>query len=130
MKDGLCRAKFHQGTGVHHRDTIADLGNHRKIVGDEEHRQPELMTKVGQQLQYLGLDGDVEGRCRLVGNEQLWPVHDGHGDHYPLTLTAGKLMRIVSGSPLGIRDTDVVQGLDSPFRSLVFRAAVGENGLC
>ena len=51
---------------------------------------PHLAFQVVDQLEDLGLDGHVEGRGRLVGDEQLGPGRRGHGDHHALAHAAGE----------------------------------------
>ncbi len=51
-------------------------------------------AQVPQQLEDLGLHGDVERRGRLVGDQQLRLVRHRHGDHDPLQLAAGQLVRV------------------------------------
>ena len=63
-----------------------------RAMGRAEARARTL--ELGQQFQDLRLDGDVEGRGRLVGDEQLGLVGQRHGDHDALALPAGKLERV------------------------------------
>ena len=48
-----------------------------EIVGDQDQAHPGLLLQVGEKLHDLGLNGDVEGRRRLVGDERpdpkRWP---------------------------------------------------------
>ena len=44
---------------------------------------PVASWAVLSTLEDLGLDGDVEGRGRLVGDDDVGVVGDGHGDHRP-----------------------------------------------
>ena len=50
----------------HHRDAVADVMDDRHVVRDEQVAQVELVL-VGQQVEDLGLDRDVEGE---VGSSQ------------------------------------------------------------
>ena len=43
----------------------------REIVGDHDIRQIELRLQVGQEIDDLRLDGDIQGRDRLVGDDEL-----------------------------------------------------------
>ena len=60
----------------------------------KQHRHAELALQLLQQLQDLRLDGDVERRGRLVGDQEVRLVGQRHGDHHPLALAAGKLVGI------------------------------------
>jgi hypothetical protein len=57
-------------------------------VRDEEQRQPELRSHVAQQIQDVRLDADVQGRRRLVGDQQRWTARQRHGDEDALQLPA------------------------------------------
>ena len=67
-------------------------------MGDEEERHAELTLETAQEIQDLGLDGDVQRRGRLVGDEQAGPADQGDGDHHPLAKPARELMGIL-GEP-------------------------------
>ena len=58
---------------VHDRDTIRNLSYDREVMGDEEHGQAVLFGEVGEQIQNLRLNRDIEGRDRLVGHNKLGP---------------------------------------------------------
>ena len=83
-------------------------------MGDEEDRQPGLGLQPLEQAQHLGLDGDVQGRGGLVGDQQLRIAGQGHGNHDPLLHTAGELMGIFPDAPLRVRDADGVEQLQDP----------------
>ncbi len=55
--------------------------------------RPEAVLQVGEQLQDLGLDRDVERRYRLVEHEQAWLDGQRPGDRDPLALAAAELVR-------------------------------------
>ena len=73
---------------------------------------PNFLAEFGEQFENLRLDGDVERSGGLVGDEQLRPVDDGHGDHDALAHAAGELMRIVARAASGIGNGDIVHGVD------------------
>ena len=79
-------------------DAVADLVGGAEIVGGEQHRDAALARQLLQQLQDLRLDGDVERRGRLVGDDQLGLRQQRHGDHQPLALATGDLMRILGAA--------------------------------
>ena len=64
------------------------------VVGDEEVGEAELVLQVGEQVDDLRLDRDVEGGDRLVGDDQLRLQRQGAGDPDPLALAAGELVRV------------------------------------
>ena len=65
-----------------------------------------------QELEDLRLDGDVERRRRLVGDEELRLARERHGDHHALALPAGELVRVGVDVRLGRRDADEPEQLD------------------
>ena len=63
-------------------------------MGDQQQRHAEFLLQVLEKLEDLRLHRDVERRRRLIGDEQVGIVGERHGDHHPLALAAGQLMRI------------------------------------
>ena len=62
--------------------------------------------------EHLRLHGDVEGRRRLVGDDELRAPGHRHGDHGPLAHAAGELVRILPRASGRIGDVDLAQKLD------------------
>ena len=56
---------------VHHRDPVADVPDHRQVVGDEQVRQPEVVLQLLQQVEHLRLDRHVQRGHRLVEHHEL-----------------------------------------------------------
>ena len=65
---------------------------------------PSRFCKSAKQVQHFRLNGYVERRRRLVGDQKLGLVGNRHGDHHPLALAAGKLVWIGVKPPLGFGD--------------------------
>jgi hypothetical protein len=63
-------------------------------VGDEEVGQIELRSQVRKQVEDLRLDGDVQGRHRLVADDELGTESKGAGDADALSLAARELVRV------------------------------------
>ena len=108
---------------IHDAHPVGHLAHDAEIVGDEQHRHVELGLELGEQLEDLRLDGDVERSGRLVGDEQVGLVGERHGDHHPLTLAAGELMRIAVEPALGIVDADLIEQIEDARA----RGAVGKS---
>ena len=53
---------------VHDGYTVADMLYHREIVSDKKVGQMKLLLQILQEVQDLGLDGDVQSRDRFVSN--------------------------------------------------------------
>ena len=78
-------------------DAVADKANHRQVVGDEQIGQIPLLLQLGQQVQNLRTDGNVQRGDRLVGNDEV-RFHDQRpGNADSLTLAAGELMGEAAG---------------------------------
>ena len=62
-------------------------------MGDEDVRQVELVLDVLEQVDDLRLDGHVQGRHRLVADDQLGLQGERAGDADALALATGELVR-------------------------------------
>ncbi len=87
---------------------------------------PSLVLQLGQQLEDLRLHRHVERRGRLVGDQHVGVAGERHGDHHPLPLAAGELVRVGVDPPLGLGDADEAQELDDARAGLGLRA--GRDG--
>ena len=96
---------------AHDVDPVGHAAHDAEVVGDEQHGHAELALQRLQQLEDLGLDSDVEGGGRLVGDQQVRLVGERHGDHDALALAARELMGIGLQPPLGIVEADLAQEL-------------------
>ena len=93
---------FHHLAVVEHDDLIGHIGDDAEIMGDHQQRHAQFGLEILDQLQDLGLDGDVERRGRLVGNQQAGPADQRHGDHRALAQAPGQLKGIGARRALGI----------------------------
>jgi hypothetical protein len=75
---------------------------------------PVSRLQPGQQVQDLRLNGHVERRGRLVGDQQPRPAGDGHGDHHALVHAARELMRKGREAAGRLGDPDLIEQLDGP----------------
>lgn len=80
------RAAFDHGTRSHHDDAVGDPADDTEIVADPHHRHSTLSLQVGDEIDDLGLGGDVERGGRLVGDENVGVTGQCHCDHHALTL--------------------------------------------
>jgi len=128
LKDVVLDTKFYKASRIHNGDAVCDVRDDSQVVRDEQHGEAKLGTKFGEQFKNLGLDGDIEGGRRLVCDQQLRTVHDGHRDHNALSHPAGKLVGIIAGTGRRFRDGDVVHGIDGALPSFTPRNyMVGKN---
>jgi len=94
------RGDLDHPAGVHHLDPVRVPGDHPHVVRDQQHRHAEAVLEVMQQGEDLRLDGDIEGGCGLVGDQQLGLAAQRHRDHHALPHAAGELVRVVA-EPFG-----------------------------
>ena len=104
--------KLHHPAQVHHRHPVRDVLDHGQVVGDEEHGQIELDPEFVQQVEHLGLDGDVQGANRLVGHDELRGYGQGPGDADALPLAAGEFVGVAVR--VGVGKTHRLQQLAPP----------------
>ena len=62
------------------------MTHQRKIVGDEEVAHTQVSLQLLQEVQDLGLDGEIQGAGRLVADKKLRADDQGpgNGDTLPL----------------------------------------------
>ena len=97
---------------VHDRDPVADVLDHRQVVGDEQVGQPELLLQLFQQVEHLRLDGHVQRGDGFIANDQLGVDCQCPGDADALPLPSGKLVRIAIH--MVRRETDDLEQLLHP----------------
>ena len=68
-----------------------------EVVADEDERQPQFRAKLGEEVEDLGADGNVEAGNRFVGDEHLRAERQRAGDADTLALSAGELARQTRG---------------------------------
>ena len=71
------------------------LRDHSQIVRDQQQGHGVLGHQFLQQIENLLLHGHVQRRGRFVGDQQVGPAGQGHGDGDALALAARELVRIV-----------------------------------
>ncbi|MNF68235.1 hypothetical protein D3C84_500870 [compost metagenome] len=63
-------------------------------MGDEDEGEPHLLLQGLEQVDHLGLDGDIQRRDRLVADDHLGLQDQRPGDADALALAAGELMGV------------------------------------
>src|SRR5262245_28666108 len=91
---------------VHHGDAVAHLGHDAEVVGDEDEGHARLALDVLEEIEILRLDGHVEVRGGLVGDDQARAPGERDGPHDALAHAPAHLMWIVAHPPLGGGDAD------------------------
>src|SRR2546427_4765208 len=92
--DRLTRRDFYDLAEIHDRYPVADMLNHSEIVRDEEIGELHLLLKLLEQIDNLGLNGDIQGRDGLVRDDKPGTHGQGTGNTDPLPLAAAELMGI------------------------------------
>ena len=83
------RSHLHSLAAAHHAHPIRHLAHNAQIVSDEQNRHAESRLQLLEQFKNLRLNGDIQSRGRLIGDQDVGIVGQSHGDHHPLALTAG-----------------------------------------
>ncbi len=71
---------FNLSARVHDNYALAGLGNHAEIMGDQNYGSAYSLLQLQHEPQDLCLNGDVERRRRLVGDEKLRVAGKCHCD--------------------------------------------------
>jgi hypothetical protein len=117
-------AALRQPTAVHHLDRVTEAGDDPEVVRDEQHGRVALLGEPEHEIHDLGLGGHVERRGRLVGDEEGRVAGQSHRDHDALAHAARELMWVVVHPLPGVRDVDVVEGLDGDLGGLALSDAL------
>jgi hypothetical protein len=73
FEHGARRSLFDDPSGIHDRDAVGHAGHEPQVVRDEQQCHAGRGLDLEQEIADLCLDGDVERRRRLVGDEQARP---------------------------------------------------------
>ena len=70
MEEGVGFGEFDELADIHDRNPIADVFDDTEVVGDEEIGEAEFVLQAHEQVEDLSLNRDIEGRDRLIGDDQ------------------------------------------------------------
>ena len=90
--------------GVHHEDAVAERRDEAEVVADEDQAHAALGDEAVEDAEHLELDGNVERRGRLVGDQEVGLGDQHHRDHRALAHAAGELVRVGVEDAGGIAD--------------------------
>ncbi len=90
LEDRLSRTDVDELAEVHDADAVGEVPDDVQVVGDEEIRDSPVRLHVQQQVQDGRLHRDVQGRDRLVAQDERRLPGEGPGDGDPLLETAGE----------------------------------------
>ena len=79
---------------VHDGDAVGHVLDNGEVVADEEQREAKLLLQVLQQVHDLRLDGNIEGRDRLIADDEIRFGGERAGNADALPLAAGELVRL------------------------------------
>jgi len=85
-------ASFDDPAVLHDQHLVAKPGHHAEIMRDDH--DGGVFFQRSQEIQNLRLNGEVQRRGGLVGDQQVRLAKQCLGDHDPLPLATGKLVRI------------------------------------
>ena len=88
---------------------------------NKHNRHAPLVAQLSDHIKNLLLDGYIQCRCGLIGNQYFWIAAQRHRNHHSLPLTSGHLMWIVIHPRLRIGNTDLVEECDCLLASLCGR---------
>ena len=73
------------------------MADHQDIMRDEQIGQAHFILQFIKHVDHLRLNGNVQGRDRLVADDELRVQGEGTGDADALALAAGELVGIAGG---------------------------------
>ena len=79
---------------VHHDRPLTQVGHHTEVVGDEQDAHVAFALQLAQQVEDLGLHGDVERGGGLVGDQHVGVARQRAGDRHALRHATGELVRV------------------------------------
>src|SRR5712691_13003728 len=107
------RSPLNDFAGIHNVNPIGVAGHYTQVVRNDNQGDPVLPAEMLHQLQYLGLNGHVQGSGRLVGYDQLGVAAQRHSYHHPLEHTSAELMWKLLDPALWVRYPHLLKTTDS-----------------
>ena len=98
---------------IHDAQAVGDIGMHRHVVRDEQHRRADLLLRLADHREHILLHDDVERRRRFVGDDEFRTADGRKRYRDTLLHAAGELVRI------GVED---VGGKMEPLQMLLDRS--------
>ena len=99
---------------LHDGHAVCIAAHQVEVVRDQQEAHAGLRAQFVEEIEDLQADRRIERGRRFVRNQELGVAGQGHGDHCPLALAAGELVRITAGAPLGLFDAHAAHGCDRP----------------
>jgi hypothetical protein len=111
-EDLVGRPALGDAARVHDAERVAHARHHAEGVGDEDDRGAKPDREFLDDLEDLGLDGDVEGARGLVRDQDLGVAGQAHRDHDALAHAARELVRVLVDALLGAGDAGQLEHVD------------------
>ena len=111
---------------IHDGDVGGDVFDDGEVVADEKERQAEVAAEFGEEIEDLGLDGDVEGAGGFVADDDAGAQDQGAGDGDALALAAAELVGVAVGHVGGEADA-AEDGEDAVIHVALALGAQGEG---
>ena len=123
VEDFLSSTELDGTAGVHNHDLVGHVGDDAQVMGNHDDGVAVLLLHFLHELDNLSLNGNVQSRRGLVGNQDIGIAGKCHSDHDTLTHTAGELVRILIDALLGLGNTNEVQKLGGALERLLLGVA-------
>jgi hypothetical protein len=107
---------------VHDHRSVTDVSDDCHVVGNKQEREAELFSQISEQIENRRLDRHIQGRDRLIRNQQLRLYRQGPCNADALTLTARQLSGIGVGHARA--ESHQVQELRAPALGVLTRDGV------
>ena len=117
-EDLVALAELDDLAGIHHRDPVGDVGDHREVVGDVERGHPVGPAELAPwSRSTMRLGGDVEPGGRLVEHQHLGPRQERHRQCDPLHLAARELVGVAAQELVVVGQPDLGEPVAVPLRA-------------
>src|SRR5687768_10571174 len=111
------RTRLHSVAILHDEKFIGDVASEVEIVRHEDHAEAKAVLQSLQESHYFGLRGEIQGRCRLVGDEKLGVGDDRRRDAHALFHAARELMGVCPHHWFRITELQQRKDLERPLGS-------------
>ena len=89
------RAVLNDFSGVHDCHLVAYLSHNSQVMGNQDDGRVDFLLQLLHHIQNLRLNGHIQGRGRLIGQQKLRLAGQGHCYDHTLLHTPGKLMGVI-----------------------------------
>ena len=112
----LTRSALHDDAGIHNGNFLCDICHNAEIMCDHDDGCLIFLLQILDNIENLSLNCHIECGRWLVTDQNFRITGKCNRDHNTLTHTAGKLVRILLGNNLRIRNLYLTQQVNRFFR--------------